>query len=274
MTTVQGIPGPLSGSTRVYAIVGDPIAQVASPRLFNTAFRERSADAVLVPLHVAPDALREVIDSFRAIRNFDGLVVTVPHKIAATEWVDELGPQARLTGALNTIRKTEDGRLIGENFDGEGFIRGLASRGQTLTGRRVLVIGAGGAGCAVAHAVAAAGADAIGVFDIDTRRCRALADGIKTHRPGLDVFEAKPDAQGFDVIVNCTSIGMRPDDPLPLDITHLAGGALVADIILKPVTTPLLLAASERGCAIHQGPAMLEGQIDAVLDFFAVRAQT
>lgn len=84
MTIVQGVPGPLSGSTRVYAIVGDPIAQVASPRLFNTAFRERSADAVLVPLHVAPDALRGVIDSFRAIRNFDGLVVTVPHKIAAT----------------------------------------------------------------------------------------------------------------------------------------------------------------------------------------------
>jgi shikimate dehydrogenase len=274
MTTAQGIPGPLSGSTRLYAIVGDPIAQVASPRLFNTAFRERCADAVLVPMHVAPAALRQVIDSFRAIQNFDGLIVTVPHKIAATEWVDELGPQARLTGALNTIRKAEDGRLIGENFDGEGFIRGLASRGQTLTGRRVLVIGAGGAGCAVAHAIAAAGAAAIGLFDIDARRAQVLVDGIKAHRPDLDVFESKPDAQGFDVIVNCTSIGMRADDPLPVDLTHLASHALVADIILKPVMTPLLLAASARGCVIHQGPAMLEGQIDAVLDFFAVRAQT
>jgi shikimate dehydrogenase len=274
MSTAQGVPGPLSGSTRVYAIVGDPIAQVASPRLFNTAFRERGVDAVLVPLHVAPDALRLVIDSFRAVRNFDGLVITVPHKIAATGWVDELGPQARLTGALNTIRKADDGRLIGENFDGEGFVRGLASHGHTLAGRRVLVIGAGGAGCAVAHAIAAAGAGAIGLFDIDTRRCRVLVDGIQAHRPGFDVFEAKPDAQGFDVIVNCTSIGMRTDDPLPLDLTHLASHALVADIILKPVMTPLLLAAQARGCAIHQGPAMLEGQIDAVLDFFAVRAQT
>jgi shikimate dehydrogenase len=274
MTTAQGVPGPLSGSTRVYAIVGDPIAQVASPRLFNTAFRERCADAVLVPLHVAPAGLRLVIDSFRAIHNFDGLVVTVPHKIAACEWVDELGPNARLTGALNTIRKDKDGRLIGENFDGEGFVRGLASRGQTVAGRRVLVIGAGGAGCAVAHAIAAAGAEAIGLFDIDARRCRALVDGIQSHRPALDVFEAKPDALGFDVIVNCTSVGMHTDDPLPLDITQLAGHALVADIILKPVMTPLLLAAQARGCAIHQGPAMLEGQIDAVLDFFSVRAQT
>jgi len=274
MTTAQGVPGPLSGSTRVYAIVGDPIAQVASPRLFNSAFRERGIDAVLVPLHAAPGALRLVIDSFRAIRNFDGLIVTVPHKIAATEWVDELGPQARLTGALNTIRKADDGRLIGENFDGEGFIRGLASRGHTLAGRRVLIIGAGGAGCAVAHAIAAAGAEAIGLFDIDARRAQHLVDGIKAHQPGLDVFEAKPEAAGFDVIVNCTSIGMRTGDPLPVDLTHLASHALVADIILKPVMTPLLLAAQARGCAIHQGPAMLEGQIDAVLDFFAVRAQT
>ncbi|HTJ94164.1 MAG TPA: shikimate dehydrogenase, partial [Pararobbsia sp.] len=112
MTTAQGVPGPLSGSTRLYAIVGDPIAQVASPRLFNTAFRERGADAVLVPMHVPPAALRGVIDTFRATHNFDGLVVTVPHKIAAVEWVDELGPHARLTGALNTIRKADDGKLI------------------------------------------------------------------------------------------------------------------------------------------------------------------
>jgi shikimate dehydrogenase len=273
MTAAPGVPGPLSGSTRLYAIVGDPIAQVASPRLFNTAFRERGADAVLVPLHVAPAELRLVIDSFRAIRNFDGLIITVPHKIAATGWVDELGPHARLTGALNTIRKADDGRLIGENFDGEGFIRGLASRGQTLTGRRVLIIGAGGAGCAVAHAIAAAGAHAIGLFDIDAPRRRSLVDGVKAHRPDIDVFEAKPDALGFDVIVNCTSVGMRTGDPLPIDITHLASHALVADIILKPVMTPLLLAARARGCVIHQGPAMLEGQIDAVLDFFAVRAQ-
>jgi shikimate dehydrogenase len=274
MTKVQGVPGPLSGSTRLYAIVGDPIAQVASPRLFNTAFRDCGHDAVLVPLHVAPAALRLVIDSFRAIHNFDGLIVTVPHKIAASEWVDGLGPNARLTGALNTIRKDDDGRLIGENFDGEGFIRGLASRAQTVAGRRALVIGAGGAGCAVAHAIAAAGADAIGLFDIDARRRRALVDAIKTNLPGLDVFEAQPDAMGFDVIVNCTSVGMHTDDPLPLDITHLAAHMLVADIILKPVMTPLLMAARARGCVIHQGPDMLEGQVDAVLDFFGVRAPT
>lgn len=273
MTTAHGVPGPLSGSTRLYAIVGDPIAQVASPGLFNTAFRERGADAVLVPMHVAPAELRRVIESFRAIRNFDGLIVTVPHKIAATGWVDELGPHARLTGALNTIRKGVDGRLIGENFDGEGFIRGLASRGHTVAGRRVLVVGAGGAGCAVTHAIAAAGAAEIGLFDIDESRRRALVDGVKAHRPEPNVFEAKPDALGFDVIVNCTSVGMRTDDPLPIDLTHLASHALVADIILKPVMTPLLVAARARGCVIHQGPAMLEGQIDAVLDFFAVRAQ-
>ena len=120
MSTVPGLPLPLSGRTRVYAIVGDPIAQAGSPRLFNSAFRARSAEAVLVPLHVAPTDFPALVSTFRATKNFDGLVITVPHKLDAFALVDEAGEMARRIGAVNVIRK-HDGRIVGENFDGFGF---------------------------------------------------------------------------------------------------------------------------------------------------------
>jgi shikimate dehydrogenase len=127
--------------------------------------------------------------------------------------------------------------------------------------------GAGGAGCAVAHAVAEQAPGALGLFDIDPQRSQDLARNI-SKLSTIPIFEALPNAKGFDVIINCTSVGMHPNDPLPVDIKDIAPGTLVADIILKPVQTPLLAGASARGCATHQGPNMLEGQVDAITRFF------
>jgi shikimate dehydrogenase len=265
---LAGVPLPLSGNTRLYAIVGDPIAQVGSPRLFNTAFRARGLDAVLVAMHVAPDGLAGFVATFRAMKNFDGLIVTVPHKIRVAEMVDELGASGMRTGAVNTVRKTADGRLLGDNFDGIGFVRGLSARGIDLAGKRVLVIGAGGAGCAVVNAIADRGAAYIGVFDVDARRQDELVASVAEHVPNVRVQASAPVAAGFDVIVNCTSVGMKAGDPLPVDIAGLRPDTVVADIILKPVRTPLLEAAAGLGCVTHVGTAMLEGQVDAVMDFF------
>ncbi|ARP79931.1 hypothetical protein CAL12_03225 [Bordetella genomosp. 8] len=267
MKTARATPG-LSGTTRLYAIIGDPIAQVGSPRLFNAEFQARGIDAVLVAMHVAPADLGGMIATFRAMKNFDGLIVTVPHKIQAAAMVDSLGGNAARLGAVNAIRKLPDGRLLGDNFDGEGFVRGLAARGIELAGRKVLVIGAGGAGCAVVNAIADQRAASIGVYDIDATRRDALVRSVGAHSPGVPVGSSEPVAAGFDVIVNCTSVGMKPDDPLPLDISGLDANTVVADIILKPVRTPLLEAAARLGCITHEGPAMLEGQVDAVMDFF------
>lgn len=268
---LPGLPLPLSGATRLYAIVGDPIAQVGSPGLFNAAFRRRGVEAILVPLHVAPDGLADLMRMFRTTKNFDGLIVTVPHKIAIAALIDEIGPMGRRIGAVNAIHK-RDGRLVGDNFDGIGFVRGLQAKGHGLAGRRVLVIGSGGAGRAVAHAVADERPARLRLFDVDPARAQTVVAELKAAAPGLDADVGAPDPSGFDVVVNCTSVGMRPEDPFPVAVDPLGPGTLVVDIILKPTVTPLLAEAGRRGCLTHAGAPMLEGQVDAVCDFFGLAA--
>lgn len=262
-------PVPLSGATRLYAIVGDPITQAGSPRLFNAAFRRRGVDAVLVPLHVAPADLADLVRMFRCTRNFDGLIVTVPHKIAITGLIDEIGPMGRRIGAVNAILKSDD-RLVGDNFDGIGFVRGLQGKGHGLAGRRILIIGTGGAGRAVAHAALDESPAHLCLYDIDIARAQALVTELKGIAPGLEVTRGTPDPFGFDVVVNCTSIGMRAEDPVPVEVDHLRPGTLVVDIILKPSVTPLLEEAGRRGCLTHPGAPMLEAQVDAVCDFLGL----
>lgn len=265
---LPGLPLPLTGRTRVFAIIGDPIAQAGSPALFNAEFRRRGVPWVLVPLQVKPCDLELAFSLLWKVGNFDGLVLTVPHKIAALRLVDELQPEARRIGAVNAVRRLPDGRLVGGNFDGAGFIEGLRSRGHDVAGCRVLVVGCGGAGVAVASAIAAAGADELRLYDIDATRSQALAARIKAWNLPINVTAALPDPRGMDVVVNCTSIGMKVDDPLPVDVARLEPSALAIDIVLDPPITPFLLSAQKQGNAIHAGSHMLSSQIAAVSDFF------
>ncbi|MBS3650994.1 shikimate dehydrogenase [Pseudaminobacter sp. 19-2017] len=264
------MPLPLSGKSRVYAILGDPIAQAGSPGLFNRAFRREGIGAVLVPIQVSADGLDAILAAFRAARNMDGLVVTVPHKIAIADRLDEIGPMAARIGAVNAIRKLPDGRLLGENFDGAGFVHGLRRRGHSLREKNVLVIGAGGAGRAVAHAVLDERPCTLGIYDIDRGRISQLSDDLQRHASNTLVSHAEPDAYGFDVIVNCTSLGMRDGDPLPLRLDGLDQRALVVDIVLEPSTTPLLHQAAARGCPTHEGIHMLDGQVEEICRFFGL----
>lgn len=266
---LPGLPLPLSGNTRLYAIVGDPIAQVGSPGLFNAAFRRRGVEAVLVPLHVAPADLADLVRMFRSTRNFDGLVVTVPHKIAIAGLIDQIGPMGCRIGAVNAIRKS-DGRLVGDNFDGVGFVRGLYAKGHSLAGGRVLIIGAGGAGRAVAHAVLDEEPAHLRLFDVDEARAEAVTAELRRTAPRIDADVGAPDPSGFDVVINCTSVGMRREDPFPVTVDRLDAGTLVVDIILKPAVTPLLEEAGRRGCLTHAGAPMLEAQVDAVCEFFGL----
>lgn len=265
-----GVPLPLTGATRLYAILGDPIAQAGSPGLFNSAFRRKKVEAVLVPFHVGQEGIAATLSAFRAGRNFDGLVVTVPHKIAIAALLDEVGPMGRRIGAVNAVRKLPDGRLIGDNFDGHGFVSGLAKKGHSLGGKRILVIGAGGAGSAVAHAVVDEMPTAVGLFDTDPARLQTLAADLAPFARSTDVHVAEADADGYDVVVNCTSVGMRDGDPLPLRLEGLKPSALVVDIILQPRITPLLREAALRGCTTQEGIHMLEGQVEEICRFFGL----
>ncbi|GAB5378255.1 MAG: shikimate dehydrogenase [Acuticoccus sp.] len=268
--TEGGLPLPISGSSRVYAILGDPIAQVGSPRVFNTLFRERGIDAVLVPLHVAPARLEEAVRGLVACQNLDGIIITVPHKIAVAHHVDRLGGMAQRIGAVNAIRREADGATVGENFDGAGCVIGLEKAGHTLGGKRAVLLGAGGAGSAVAHAFADAGVSHLVISDTDTARADHLVASLERAVPGLDAVVGPADPAGADIVVNCTPLGMAPGDPYPMDIDRLSGDTLVVDVVLKPPVTPFLKAAVARGCATQPGSRMLEGQAEAVARFFGV----
>lgn len=264
---LPGLPLPLSGRTRLFAILGDPILQVGSPGLFNQAFRRRGLEAVLVPAHVAPQDLARAVEGLRQIRNLGGLVVTVPHKIAIMELLDEIGPAASKIGAVNAIRRMADGRLVGENFDGAGCVRALRGNGQAIAGRHIFQLGAGGAGRAVAHALADEGPASLRIADLDRNRAGELVESLNRAHPALAVSVSAPEPGDADLVVNATPLGMRPEDVYPFDPAAIADGAFVVDVILKPPFSALLQAAQARGLGFQQGPAMLEGQIEAVCEF-------
>lgn len=269
---LPGLPLPITGDTRLHVIIGDPIAQVGSPGLFNPAFRKRGARAVLVPAHVTPGDLAAAIAGLRLIGNLDGIVVTVPHKIAVMNLIDEIRPSGRRIGAVNAIRRTADGRLVGDNFDGKGCIRALADDGRSVAGRQVLLVGAGGAGRAVAHAVADEKPARLRLFDVDEQRLAQLVLSLRQAHPDISVETGPVDPEGFDMVVNCTPLGMRQGDPFPIDPVRIAPATLVVDVILKPATSPLILAAAAKGCPVQRGIRMLEGQVDAICDFFEIGA--
>jgi shikimate dehydrogenase len=269
-----GLPLPLTGGTRLFAIVGDPIEQAGSPGLFNQAFRRFDLPAVLVPIQVPASGLRELLSLFRQSGNWDGLVITVPHKVAMCSLVDDLGPAARRTGAINAIRKEADGQLVGDNFDGEGFTRGLAAQGHVVRGRRVLMIGAGGAGRAIAYALADAGVSAITLVDREPQRAEKLAAAVRAENPAVSARAVRSGEERLaehDVVVNCAPPAALG---LPVDLSRAGAGTLVVDIVLKPARTPLLAEAGSRGLPTHAGIHMLSGQVEAILTFFRLRTST
>lgn len=264
----SGLPLPLSGATRIYAIVGDPILQVGSPSLFNQAFRCKGAEAVLVPFHLSIEKLDILLETFRAIKNFDGLVITVPHKIKIAHMLDIVGPMAQRIGAVNAIRKLPDGRLLGDNFDGLGFLHGLKQKGICISDLNVLLVGAGGAGSAIAHALIDEAPRSLEIADQDCSRAEKLLNALKSTETSVPIRLASETSNGYDVIINCTPLGMSDKDPLPVSVNILKPHTLVVDIILKPLMSPLLNEALKRGCRIHTGNHMLSGQVEAICGFF------
>ncbi|MEJ8848863.1 shikimate dehydrogenase [Variovorax rhizosphaerae] len=263
---------PIAGDTRLFAIIGDPIAQAKSPALFNRLFTELGANAVLVPLQVPAAQLSVAIAGLKALANLDGIVVTVPHKVAILEHLDLLGDHAQAVGAANCMRRLPDGRWQGEMYDGAGFVAGLQAQGIQCADQRVFLTGCGGAGKAVAHALAGAGIAAIQLVDSDPQRQHELAQQLRAIHPPLQVSEGGPANTDHDLAINCTPCGMAEGDPLPFPIYALRPDAIVADLIMKPERTPLLLAAEARGHRIHLGRHLLENQAALVTRFFGLQS--
>ncbi|MEU5278076.1 shikimate dehydrogenase family protein [Streptomyces asoensis] len=265
---------PISGTTRLYVVLGDPVAQVRAPGLLNDLFARTARDAVLVPVHVGPDGLAEVMRGLRRMRNLDGILVTVPHKIEVCRYADLLGPAAEVAGSANALRRNPDGTWLAENFDGAGFVHGLRLHGRDPGGATVALAGAGGAGRAVAAALLDAGAARLRLYDPDPVRRGDVRARLDARWPGRVTAGAEDDfdGDGVDIAVNATPLGMSPGDPPPFDLARLPRTCLVADIIMKPAETALLEAARRSGRPVVHGRHMLDSQVLLYEDFFALHA--
>jgi shikimate dehydrogenase len=264
----------ISGKTILIAHLGYPTDSFRAPMIYNPYFESIGLDAVVVPMGVRSEDFASVLRPLFRLSNIRGALVTMPHKAATMGLVDAVGTAAAIAGSANAILLRPDGTLLADMFDGVGFVRAMRRKGYDPGGRRALVIGCGGVGCAIAAALADAGLGAVGLYDIDPSAAAALRERLQLHFPGLDIVTDVQDPAGFDIVVNATPLGMRDGDRLPLDVSRLAPRSFVGEVVMREALTPLLAAAQARGCSIQLGTDMLFEQIPAYLEFFGFPAAT
>jgi shikimate dehydrogenase len=250
----------LNGETRLHVIVGDPVGQTKSPAGLTAEFAARKVDAVCVPVHVTADDFDAFMAAAKRVINLDGIVVTIPHKFSALRHCDEVSDRASFLGAVNVLHRVAGGRWRGDMTDGVAMVAALRKAGCEPAGKRALLVGAGGAGSAVALALIEAGVTVLAIAEVDAERRDRLIARLAARKPGA-VTVGAADPAGFDLVVNATPIGMAPGDPLPVQAERLEATATVADLITRPAVTPLLEIARRRGCRIASG-----------VDMFAVQA--
>jgi shikimate dehydrogenase len=257
----------LNGDTKIIAHVGYPTTTFKSPMIYNPWFDAHVIDAAVVPMGVTAERFAAAFAEIVRFTNFAGALITMPHKVAVVGRLDKVSTAVKIAGACNAVR-WRDGALVGDIFDGEGFVRGVTRNGGAIAGRRVLVVGAGGVGSAIAASAAAAGPAALALYDVNPASAESLAARLAAHYPALALSAGSNDPEGFDVVVNATPLGMNAGDPLPFDVARLSPQTYVAEVVLKRETTPLLAAAKARGCRTQVGLDMLFEQIPAYLEFF------
>ena len=264
----------LSGKTTLIAHIGYPTEAFKAPLIYNPWFEKHGIDAMVVPMGVKaedyPVSLRQIFK----FSNILGALVTMPHKVTTLGLADEVSVTAKIAGAANALLKRADGTLLADQFDGTGFARGVARKGFKTKGSRILIVGTGGVGCPIAASLAADGAASISLFDVNNASAEGLASRLKTYYPDMEVKLASNDPAGFDLVVNATPLGMKPDDPLPFDVTRLAPSTFVGEVVMKQEITPMLKAAIERGCKYQVGTDMLFEMIPAYLEFFGFGTTT
>ena len=259
----------VSGRTRIYGIVGDPIAQVRSPEMVSAEFASRGLDALMIPIHVLPADFDRCLAQLKRVQNLDGLVFTIPYKRVAIELADELGAHARTIGAINALARRSQGRWVGDIFDGIGCVEAFHRRGYAIAGQRVMLIGAGGAGAAIGVAIAHEHPRSMRLYDVDPKRAADLATSIRGVDSSIDVSVGEPVATGIDMLLNASPVGMLADPRTPVEVSSIAPEVIVFDAIVKPEPTKLLALAQARGCRTVLGREMMRGQISKIVDFFS-----
>jgi shikimate dehydrogenase len=263
----------VTGETRFVGLIGDPVFHIRSPEFYNPRLARLGANVLLIPLHVPTDRFETTIPGLQQVGNFAGLIFTAPFKERAASFADEILPSGIQVGAINAMRPGQDERWTADIFDGIGLIRALETMDASPTGKRILLLGAGGAGRAIALSLARAGSSAVTLFDRNPGKVSRLATDIARFYPACTV--ATPQAvaaDGHDIVINATPVGMAQGDGLPTPLGPFDPACVVFDIVPKPDVTPLMAHAAKAGCRVGGGRLMIDGQADAVLDFLGFGA--
>ena len=264
----------INGTTEIIAHIGYPTHTFKSPMIYNPYFEQVGVNAVVVPMGCHSPDYPAFLRSLFTLSNVRGALITMPHKVTTPGLLDEVTATVKVAGACNAVKRTGDGRLVGDMFDGEGFVRGVQRKGLVLQGVRALVVGCGGVGCAIAASLAGAGVDALALHDVNPAAADALAARLRTHHPAIGVVTGSNDPAGFDLVVNATPMGMNEGDPLPLDASRLGARTFVGEVVMRTEMTAFLAAAKARGCRVQVGTDMLFEQIPAYLEYFGFPTTT
>lgn len=265
---------PIDGDTELIAHLGFPTHAFKAPLIYNPYFASIGVNAVVVPMGCRPESFPTLLRSLFQLENIRGALITMPHKVSTLALLDEVTPTAEVAGSCNAVKRMPDGRLVGDMFDGEGFVRGLRRKGFRIEGCRALVLGSGGVGSAIAASLAAAGANELALYDVHAASAQALAARLLARHPTLGVSTGRNDPAGFDLVVNGTPLGMTAGDPLPVDVQRLQPRTFVGEVVMRAEMTAFLSAARARGCPTQIGADMLFEQIPAYLEFFGLPSTT
>ncbi|POR54058.1 shikimate dehydrogenase family protein [Bosea psychrotolerans] len=256
----------ITGATRLNVIIGDPIAQVKSPAGMTAAFAARDHDAVVAPVRVSPEDLKDFLTVATRLKNLDGIIVTVPHKFACHAHCSSATERGDFLGAVNIMRRRKDGGWHGEMVDGLGFVGAVKAAGYDPSGKRALLIGAGGAGSAIALALVDAGVRELAIHDADATRRDRLIERLNA-RNKATILAGSPDPTGFDLVANATPAGMKPGDALPVDVAKLSPSTFVGCVVTVPAVSPLIETARKLGCRTSTGTEMYQALQTAMVEF-------
>jgi shikimate dehydrogenase len=263
---MNGLMPALSGATRLYVIVGDPIAQVRSPAGVSAEFAARGHDGILVPVQVSTTDLSDFLSVAARLNNLDGIVVTIPHKFACYEACASATERAHFLRTVNLMRRRADGAWHGDMVDGLGFLGAARAKGIDPKGMRALLIGAGGAGSAIALALIEAGVSELAIHDSSAERRDTLIRQLNASGKGA-ARVGTSDPKGFDFVANATPAGMKDGDPLPVDVTRLAPSTYCGCVITKPEVSPFIAVARKLGCITATGTDMYRQHQGIMVDF-------
>jgi shikimate dehydrogenase len=264
----------IRGTTSLIAHIGYPTHAFKSPMIYNPWFEQAGVDAVVVPMGCQAEHYPAFLKAVFTLANIRGALITMPHKVTTVGLLDEATPMVKIAGSCNAVRRSAAGRLQGDMFDGEGFVRGVRRKGGKLEGARALVVGCGGVGSAIAASLAAAGVGSLNLFDARAESALGLGRRLKAHYSALEVSSGSNDPAGYELVVNATPLGMNEGDPLPMDVSRIAPGTFVGEVVMKEEMTAFLKAVQARGCRFQVGTDMLFEQIPAYLEFFGFPGTT